>query len=132
MVAKKCKMYSLDEGVWEDCNARGLIPEDSSHIEEGIYAHENGDRLKSITFFNVPIGEPEYLEVVLRDKAPEATRVIRVYVEDLEDENPQELWTVLRYSLHHMINYWLRRKKEIPYKEGKMKDIGAPVGYTVL
>jgi hypothetical protein len=24
------------------------------------------------------------------------------------------------------------RKKEIPYKEGKMKDIGAHVGYTIL
>ena len=24
------------------------------------------------------------------------------------------------------------RKKEIPYKEGRMKDIGAHVGYTVL
>ena len=25
-----------------------------------------------------------------------------------------------------------RRKKEIPYIEGKIKDIGARVGYTVL
>ncbi len=26
----------------------------------------------------------------------------------------------------------MERKKEIPYKEGIMKDIGAPVEYTIL
>ena len=26
----------------------------------------------------------------------------------------------------------IRKRKEIPYKEGNLKDIGADVGYTVL
>ena len=49
--------------------------------------------------FNVPIGEPEYVEAILRDKAVEVAKVNRAYVEDLEDEYPQELWTLLQYSL---------------------------------
>jgi hypothetical protein len=26
LVARKCRMYSLDEGAWKDCIARGFIP----------------------------------------------------------------------------------------------------------
>ena len=29
-------------------------------------------------------------------------------MEDLEKEYPQELWTMLQFSLHHRITYWLR------------------------
>ena len=33
----------------------------------------------------------------------------RKYVkDDLEDDYPHELWTLLQYSLHHKITYWLR------------------------
>jgi hypothetical protein len=49
--------------------------------------------------FNVPIGEPEYVKAVLRDKAMEVKEVTRTYVENLEDEYPQELWKLLQYSL---------------------------------
>jgi len=32
LVARKCKMYSLDAGAWEDCNKRGLIPKEPNLV----------------------------------------------------------------------------------------------------
>ena len=87
---------------------KNIISEELELMEEGVYVTENGDRLKVVTVFNVPIGEPEYVEAVLRKIALEVTEVARAYVEDLEDEYPQKVWTLLQYSLHHMITYWLR------------------------
>jgi len=91
LVARTCKMYSLDEGAWDDCNARGLIPEELNLVEEEVHVTENGDCLKGIKVFNVHIGEPRYVEAVLRNKAIEVAEVARRYVEDLEDKYPQEL-----------------------------------------
>ena len=34
--------------------------------------------------------------------------IARQYVEDLEEKYPKELWTMLQFSLQHMIAYWLR------------------------
>ena len=65
LVARKCIIYSLDDGAWEDCSTRGLIPEEPSLMKQGVHATENGDCLKGITVFNVPIGEPGYGEAVL-------------------------------------------------------------------
>jgi len=75
-------------------------------MEEGIHVNENGDMLRGVNVFNIPIGEPEYVETVLRNKAKEVAREARKYVEDLEEEYPHELWTLLHYSLQHKINYW--------------------------
>ena len=108
LVARKCKMYSLDKRAWKDCKERNVIPQELTHKEEGIYVTENRDFLRGIIVFNVPIGEPEYVEAVLRDKAVEVVKVTRTYMEDREDEYPQELWTILQYSLQHRITYWLR------------------------
>ena len=98
-------MYSLDEGAWEDCISRGLIPEELSFVEEGVHIDNNGNVLKGITVFNVPIGDLAYVEAVLWKKAKEVVEVARKYVDDLEDDYPQELWTLLQYSLHHKITY---------------------------
>ena len=89
----------MDEGAWEDCISRGLIPEELSLMDEGVHVDINGDRTKGITVFNVPIGEPAFVEAVLRRKTQEVADVARKYVEDLEDDYPQELWTLLQYSL---------------------------------
>ncbi len=78
LVAKKCRMYNMDEGAWEDCNTRGIIPEQLSFMEEGVHVTENGECLKGITVFNVPIGEPKYDEAVLRNKAKEVAEVARI------------------------------------------------------
>ena len=77
-------------------------------MEEGIYVNENGDILRGVTVFNVPIGDPEYVETMLNNKARDVAGVARKYIEDLEEEHPQKLWTLLQYSLQHMITYWLR------------------------
>jgi hypothetical protein len=102
-------MYNLDAGAsWHECNEKGLIPDELSHMEEDIYVSEDEDRLKGVTICNLPIGEHVHVEAVSRDKAPEVARVARAYVDDLEDEYPHELWTRLQYSLQHIITYWLR------------------------
>ena len=61
-----------------------------------------------MTIFNVPIGEPRYVEEILRNKAIEVAKVTMDYVSDLEEEYPHELWTMLHYSLQQRVTYWLR------------------------
>ncbi len=56
LVARKCKMFSLDEDAREDYNKRGLITRELVHMEEGIYVNMNEDRLRGVTIFNVLIG----------------------------------------------------------------------------
>ena len=77
-------------------------------MEKRVHVNNNGDCLKEITVFNVPIGELRYVEAVLGNKTNEVAKVARKYAEDLEDDNPHELWTLLQYYLHHRITYWLR------------------------
>jgi hypothetical protein len=95
----------LDAGAWQDCNERDLISEELGLMEEGIFVNEDGDRLRGVTFFNVPIGEPAYVEAVLRNKAHEIARVASAYMDDMKEEYPQELWTVMKYS-PTMRRYW--------------------------
>ncbi len=99
------RVGSLDEGAWEDCRARDLIPEGFQEIEEGLIEDGDGRRLRGETIFNVPIGEPKYVEEILRNKAKEVAKVTMNYVNDLEEEYPQELWTMLHYSLQHRVVY---------------------------
>jgi len=48
-------MYSLDAAAWQDCTQRDLIPKELRLMEEGIYVNNNGDKLRGVTVFNVPI-----------------------------------------------------------------------------
>jgi hypothetical protein len=105
---RKCKMYSRTEGACEEARREGFIPAVLEHIQEGTYVNETGDIFRGILIFNVPVGEERYVEAVLRDKAQQVGQVTRQYVEDLEEEYPQELWTMLQFSLQHRITYWLR------------------------
>jgi hypothetical protein len=75
---------------------------------EGIFVNEAGDRLRGVTIFNVRIGEPAYVEAVLRNEAHEVADVAREYIDDPEEEYPPELWTLPEYSPQHNIIYWLR------------------------
>ena len=53
--------------------------------------NESGEILRGLLIFNAPVGEERYVAVVLRDKAKHVGKVTRQYVEDLEEEYPQEL-----------------------------------------
>ncbi len=64
--------------------------------------------MRGVTIFNVPIGEERYVQAKLRDKARQVKETTEAYVHDLGDDYPQELWTMLQFSLHHRIAYWLR------------------------
>ena len=70
--------------------------------------NESGEILRGLLIFNVPVGEERYVAAILRDKARQVGKVTRQYVEDLEEEYPHELWTMLQFSLHHRVTYWLR------------------------
>jgi hypothetical protein len=43
----------------------------------------------------VSIGEPGYVDEVLRSKATEVAKVTVDYVYGLEEDYPQEFWTIL-------------------------------------
>ena len=78
-------------------------------IEEVILVDETGYRLRGIQIFNVPVGEEEYVGAVLREKARKVESTTRRYIDDLEEKYLHELWTMLQFSLHHRITYWLRK-----------------------
>jgi hypothetical protein len=105
---KKCKMLSKEEGACEAARRAGHIPEDMQHLQEGVHINESGDALRGLTIFNVPVGEERYVQAKLRDKARQVAEMTEAYVRDLGDEYPQELWTMLHFSLHHRTTYLLR------------------------
>ena len=92
----------------KEARRTGLIPEALMHLREGIHVSESGELLRGLTIFNVPVGEEKFVEVKLREKAQQVERTTVAYVRDLGDEYPQELWTMLQFSLQHRITYWLR------------------------
>ena len=96
-------MYNMEEGRCEEAMRMGHIPESLQHVEEGIYVNESGERLKGIQIFNVPIGKNMYVEAILRQKAREIEKTTRQHVEDLEEKYPQELLTMMHFSLQHRI-----------------------------
>jgi hypothetical protein len=116
-VPRKCKWYSPDPSAAEEITERGSIPEELSDIEEDIYLANNGDLYKDIHVFNAPIGEPEFVAEVLKDKAHEVCGVIHNYSADLQDGHPQEMWTMLQYSLQHRVTYWLQTSTPEGIKE---------------
>ncbi len=105
MVSHKCKVYNLDEDAWGGCHRNRLIPDELSEIQEGIFVNEEGERLRGVTIFNVPIGEEKYVEAVMKKKAKEVVAITRRYAEDLEEEHPQEQWALLHYSLQLRVTY---------------------------
>jgi hypothetical protein len=96
---RKCKMYNRAEGACEAPRREGYIPAAVEHIQEGAYVNETGDVLRGLLIFNVPDGEERYVAAVLKDKAQQVGQVTRQYVEDLEEEYPHELWTMLQLSM---------------------------------
>jgi hypothetical protein len=77
-------------------------------MEEGTMVDETGIRLRGIQILNVPVREERYVVAVLREKAQKVESTTRRYVEDMEEQYPQELWTMLQFSLQHRVTYWLR------------------------
>ncbi len=50
----------------------------------------------------------KYVKVRLREKAKQVQQTTEAYVHSLGDEFPQELWTMLQFSLQHRVTYLLR------------------------
>ncbi len=44
----------------------------------------------------------------LREKAEQVRQTTEAYVQVMGEEYPQELWTMLQFSLQHRLTYWLR------------------------
>ena len=84
-------MYNRTEGACEEARREGYIPTEVEHIQEEAYVNEPGEILRGLLIFNVPVGEERYVAANLRDKAKQVGKVTREYVEDLEEEYPQEL-----------------------------------------
>ncbi len=101
----KCLMFSNEEEACEAARSAGYIPEEFMHLQEGVHVNESGDRLRGLTIFNVPVGEERFVQLKLREKAMQVERTTKAYVRDLGDEYPQELWTMLQFSLQHRITY---------------------------
>ena len=105
---KMCKIYNMYSRECEDARREGFILDDLGHLEERIYMTDQGEKLRGVTIFNVPVGEEEYVMHVLRDKAEKMKKITKDYTRDMEEENHHELWTMLQFSLQHRITYWLR------------------------
>jgi hypothetical protein len=65
----KCKMFTWDDEACTRARYEGHIPEELNQIQEGAYVNWNGDILKGIQVFNVPIGTERYAQAKLREKA---------------------------------------------------------------
>jgi hypothetical protein len=108
MNMSKCKMFSWDDGACARARHEGHIREELSQLQEGMYVNWAGDILKGIRVFNVPIRTERYVQAKLREKAQHVKQTTETYVHDMGDEYPQELWTMLQFSLQHRATYWLR------------------------
>jgi hypothetical protein len=104
----KCKMYSINEGVCQQAKEEEWIPTELEYLEEGTMVDETRINMRGIQIFDVPVREEMYVAAVLREKARKVEKSTRRYVEDLEEEYPQELRTMLQFSLQHRVTYWLR------------------------
>ena len=75
----KCKGYSPGQD-WE---ALKWIPGYPTGLKEGSRIGPDGDVCKGIKVFNVPLGEPRFVEAVLAEKAKQVDDVATLYVEDI-------------------------------------------------
>ncbi len=94
----KCKMYNEQEGTCARARRDGYIPDELVHLQEGTFVTESGSILRGIQIFNVPLGEERYVKARLREKASQVKKTTEAYTEDMGDEYPHELWTMLQYS----------------------------------
>ncbi len=92
-------MYGEKEGACAKARREGHIPDELLHLQEGVYVTEDGNILRGIQIFNVPLGEEKYVKARLRENAKQVKQTTEAYVKDLGDEFPQELWTMLQFSL---------------------------------
>ncbi len=69
---------------------------------------DDGQIGKGIEVFSSPIGDETFTKKIMKIKAHQVCDVVKDYIVDLQEEHPQELWTMLQYSLHHKVTYWLR------------------------
>jgi len=83
----------------------GCIPTELEPLQEGTMVGESGSNVRGVQIFNVPVGEEGYVAAVLREQAIKVEETTRRYVEDLEEKYPQELWTMLQFSLQHRVTY---------------------------
>jgi hypothetical protein len=84
----KCKMFIWDDGACERARNEGHIPKELMQLQEGTYVNWEGDILKGIQVFNVPLGTERYVGAKLREKAMQVKQTTEAYVEDLGDEHP--------------------------------------------
>ena len=68
-------------------------------MQEGIFINNEGDRLRGVHVFNGHVREADYGVATLRTKAAQVTATTRNYVADLSNDHPQEMQTMLQYSL---------------------------------
>ena len=92
---EKCKFYSPNASTWEGIRIRNIISENLKHIQDGIFINNDGDKLRGVHVFNVPVGDANYIATILQTKASQVTSSTRKYVEDLADDHPQEQWAML-------------------------------------
>ena len=102
---EKCKFDNPNPTAWLDIRKRDIIPENLKRIQEGIFINNNGDKLRGVQVFNVPMGDADYIATVLQTKALPVSTTPRKYVKDLADDHPHVLWTMLQYSLQHRVEY---------------------------
>jgi hypothetical protein len=92
-------MHNMNEEMCRQAKEEGWIPMELEQLEEGTLVDEKGNKVRGIQIFNVPVGEEEYVEAALREKARKVEGTTRRYMDDLEEHYPQELWTMLQFSL---------------------------------
>ena len=63
---RKCKMYSINEGVCQRAMEEGWIPTDLEHLQEETMVDESGNNVRGVQIFNVPVGDEGYVAAVLR------------------------------------------------------------------
>ncbi len=76
-----------------------MLPEEMSDVEEGTYLAATGDLNRGVHVFNALIGKPKFIAEVLNNKAHGVCRAIKDYTSNLQDEQPQEMRTMLQYSV---------------------------------
>ena len=83
--------------ISEECNdvrREGYIPDELRHLKIGKLT-KKGEIWRGVTIFKVPVGGgEEYVQQVPKEKAENVKKITRDYVRDMEEEYPQELWTI--------------------------------------
>ena len=76
-------------------------------LKRGSIALPDGGLAYGVTIFNVPVGDPQFVQEFLRRKADKIVEAVDIHSRRLAHYS-HELWTMLHYSLQHRATYWLR------------------------